>query len=289
MLSFPSKVLLYPQTLLSYEIMDKVLSLISKNLISKLVIIKLSRTLEVMDELYKELSSPWKKMIEFLEVKKELKINWEEVEKEVRAIQEWGLNFRTPENLKYFFQFKNIVEDSLEELIFSFKKEIVKKENYEEKIKIKKALIILNLAENFDFNLLEVKKSLQEIEKKYHQVFEEKIIGEDETFERLENIKELLEISFDTQELPNLNLRIFAWKLLSKYLDWDSVFPLNNILITEKSLLDEWKEKFPFEEKFLEEKIKFYSFKIPIFEILGIPEFSFSKSFSDTGVFFLSL
>ncbi|MBO8143722.1 MAG: hypothetical protein H0Z16_03945 [Thermodesulfobacterium sp.] len=284
MLNLPSKLLLYPQTFIPSEMATKIFPLVSK-----IVVIKLPRTLEIMEAIYKDFSFSWKEIVTFLELKKEIKVNWEEIEKEVRAIEEWGLNFRTPENLKYFSQFKETLEESLEEMFPSFSRKKAK-EKSEEAFKIKRALILLCLAENLDFKLSEVEKSLREIEKKYNQIFEEKIIGEDETFEKIANIKEPLQMSFYNRELPNLNLRIFAWKLIGKYLDWDSVLPLSDVLITDKNLLEEWKEKFSFEEeKSFNEEIKFYRFKTSIFEMLEISEVNFSKSSSETGVVFLNL
>ncbi|MCD6548027.1 MAG: hypothetical protein J7K10_00960 [Thermodesulfobacterium sp.] len=284
MLNLPSKLLLYPQTFFSSEMATKIFPLVSK-----IVVIKLPRTLEIMEAIYKDFSFSWKEVVTFLELKKEIKVNWEEIEKEVRAIEEWGLNFRTPENLKYFSQFKETLEESLEEMFPSFSRKKAK-EKSEEAFKIKRALILFCLAENLDFKLSEVEKSLREIEKKYNQIFEEKIIGEDETFEKIANIKEPLQMSFYNRELPNLNLRIFAWKLIGKYLDWDSVLPLSDVLITDKNLLEEWREKFSFEEeKSSDEEIKFYRFKISIFEMLEISEVNFSESSSETGVVFLNL
>ncbi|MCD6489447.1 MAG: hypothetical protein J7K20_01805 [Thermodesulfobacterium sp.] len=283
MLNLPSKLLLYPQTFIPSEIATKI-----SPLVLKIVVIKLPRTLEIMETIYKDLSFSWKEVVTFLELKKEIKVNWEKIEKEVKSIEEWGLNFRTPENLKYFSQFKETLEDSLEEVFPSFSRKRAK-EKSDEELKIKRALILLCLAENLDFKLYEVEKSLRKMDKKYNQIFEEKIIGEDETFEKITNIKEPLQMSFYNRELPNLNLRIFAWKLIGKYLDWDSVLPLNDILITDKNLLEEWKEKFSFEEeKVFNEEIKFYRFKTSIFEMLEISEVNFSESSSETGVVFLN-
>jgi hypothetical protein len=279
----PQKLLLYPQSFLSPEKVVKVLPLVSK-----IVFLKLSKTEELIENIYKDLPISWKEKIIFLEFKKEIKVDWNQLNREVDIIEEWGLNFRTPETLKYFSQFKETLEDSLESIYPSFNKK--EEKNTEEEFELKRALILLCLAEKLDFRLYDVEKSLKEMENRYHQVFEEKIIGEDETFERILDIKEPLTSYLFEEELPNLNLRIFAWKLIGKHLDWESLFPLSSLLITEEKLLENWKEKFTFEkEKSLNEEMEFYKFKASLSEILEIPENNFLKASSETGVLFLSL
>jgi len=283
MVDLPQKLLLYPQSFLSPEKVVKVLPLVSK-----IVFLKLSKTEELIENIYKDLPISWKEKITFLEFKKEIKIDWNLLNREVDVIEEWGLNFRTPETLKYFSQFKETLEDSLESIYPSFNKK--EEKNTEKEFEIKRALILLCLAEKLDFRLYEVEKSLKEMENRYNQVFEEKIIGEDETFEKILDIKEPLTSYLFEEELPNLNLRIFAWKLIGNYLDWESLYPLSNLLITEEKLLENWREKFTFEkEKFLNEEMEFYKFKASLSEILEIPENNFLKVSSETGVLFLSL
>ena len=282
MTDLPQKLLLYPQSFLSPEKVVKVFPLVSK-----IVFLKLSKTEDLIENIYKDLPIFWKEKITFLEFKKEIKIDWNQLSREVDVIEEWGLNFRTPETLKYFSQFKETLEDSLENIYPSFNK---KEEKTKEETEIKRALILLCLAEKLDYRLYEIEKSLKEMENRYNQIFEEKIIGEDETFEKILDIKEPLTNYLFEEELPNLNLRIFAWKLIGKYLDWESLYPLNDLLITEKKLLEDWKEKFIFEkEKFLNEEMEFYKFKASLSEILEIPENNFLKVSSETGVLFLSL
>jgi len=282
MTDLPQKLLLYPQSFLSPEKVVKVFPLVSK-----IVFLKLSKTEDLIENIYKDLPISWKEKITFLEFKKEIKIDWNQLSREVDVIEEWGLNFRTPETLKYFSQFKETLEDSLENIYPSFNK---KEEKTKEETEIKRALILLCLAEKLDYRLYEIEKSLKEMENRYNQIFEEKIIGEDETFEKILDIKEPLTNYLFEEELPNLNLRIFAWKLIGKYLDWESLYPLNDLLITEKKLLEDWKEKFIFEkEKFLNEEMEFYKFKASLSEILEIPENNFLKASSETGVLFLSL
>lgn len=111
--------------------------------------------------------------INFLEFREDIKIDWNEISKEIDVIEEWGLNFRTPENLKYFSQFKEILEESLES-IFPLNNPEKNKNKFYKELEIKRALIILSLAESLDFKMYEVEKSLKEMEEKYNQMFEEK-------------------------------------------------------------------------------------------------------------------
>lgn len=283
MSEIPSRLLLYPQNLLFPEKAEKIFSLVSK-----IAILKLSKTFNIMEDIYKDSPLSWKERITFLELKEEVKVNWDQIEKEVDTIEEWGLNFRTPENLKYFSQFKETLEESLEGLFPTLKKK-ENREKAEEELKIRKALILLSLAEKLDFRLYELERSLKEMEKKYNQIFEEKIIGEDKTFEKILDIKEPLSSYLSEEGLPNLNLRIFAWKIIGKYLNWKLVEPLNGLLITEKDLLEEWKEKFSFEkEKIQKEKSEIYRFKKSIFELLDISEIPSLRPYSsETVVVFL--
>ena len=283
MSAFPSELLLYPQTFLAPEKIVKIFPIISK-----IIIIKLPKTFNILENIYKELTVPWKEKINFLEFRENIRIDWDEISREIDVIEEWGLNFRTPENLKYFSQFKEILEESLEG-IFPLNNSEKNRNKFYKELEIKRALIILSLAENLDFKMYEVEKSLKEIEEKYNQMFEEKIIGEDFTFEKILKIEEPI-ISSSEEVLPNLSLRIFAWKIIGKYLNWDSIPSLNNLLITEKELLDEWKEKFTFEKINLQSKeIEFYKFKASLFKILEISEDSSTKfSSPETGIVFLN-
>ena len=283
MSAFPSELLLYPQTFLAPEKIVKIFPIISK-----IIIIKLPKTFNILENIYKELTVSWKEKINFLEFRENIRIDWNEISKEIDVIEEWGLNFRTPENLKYFSQFKEILEESLEG-IFPLNNSEKNRNKFYKELEIKRALIILSLAESLDFKMYEVEKSLKEIEEKYNQMFEEKIIGEDFTFEKILKIEEPI-ISSSEEVLPNLSLRIFAWKIIGKYLNWDSIPSLNNLLITEKELLDEWKEKFTFEKIDLQSKdIEFYKFKASLFKILEISEDSSTKfSSPETGIVFLN-
>ena len=283
MSTFPSELLLYPQTFLAPEKIVKIFPIISK-----IIIIKLPKTFNILENIYKELTVPWKEKINFLEFRENIRIDWDEISREIDVIEEWGLNFRTPENLKYFSQFKEILEESLEG-IFPLNNSEKNRNKFYKELEIKRALIILSLAESLDFKMYEVEKSLKEMEEKYSQMFEEKIIGEDFTFEKILKIEEPI-ISSSEEVLPNLSLRISAWKIIGKYLNWDSIPSLNNLLITEKELLDEWKEKFTFEKIDLQSKdIEFYKFKASLFKILEISEDSSTKfSFPETGIVFLN-
>ena len=283
MSTFPSEFLLYPQTFLAPEKIVKIFPIISK-----IIIIKLPKTFNILENIYKELTIPWKEKINFLEFRENIRIDWNEISKEIDVIEEWGLNFRTPENLKYFSQFKEILEESLEG-IFPINNSEKNRNKFYKELEIKRALIILSLAESLDFKIYEVEKSLKEMEEKYTQMFEEKIIGEDYTFEKILKIEEPI-ISSSEEVLPNLSLRISAWKIIGEYLNWDFIPSLNNLLITEKELLDEWKEKFTFEKINLQSKeIEFYKFKASLFKILEISEDSSTKfSSPETGIVFLN-
>lgn len=279
---FPSELLLYPQTFL---FPDKAKLILSQ--VSKLIFLKLPKTEEILEKVYKDLDFPWKEKIFFLEFKSDLSIDWDRILKEVISIEEWGLNFRTPENLKYFSHFREVVEDTLEEIFPTLKE----KKRYVEQVEIRRALIVLILAERLDYSLYELDKSLKDIEQQLDQIFEEKIIGEDYTFEKsLETeFEEILKISFSQEELPNLSLRISSWKILGKYINWNEWKSLNSLLITEKDIIEDWKEKFSFEkEKTPIENFEIYNFKNSIFDLLGFSEKNSLNISSETRVILLN-
>lgn len=283
MSNFPSELLLYPQTFL---FPDKAKLILPH--ISKLIFLKLPKTEEILEKIYKDLDFPWKEKISFLEFKRDLNINWDQILNEVKSIEEWGLNFRTPENLKYFSHFREAVEETLEEIFPTVKK----KKRDVEQADLKRSLIILILAERLDYSLYELDKSLEEIDQQLSQIFEEKIIGEDHTFEKTltTEFEEILKISFSQEELPNLLLRISSWKTLGNYIDWDKWKALNSLLITEREIIEDWKEKFSFEKEKVEiEKLEIYNFKKPFVDLLGFSEnFSSNIYFSETRVIFLN-
>jgi hypothetical protein len=130
------------------------------------------------------------------------------------------------------------------------------------------------LAEELDAKLWEIFASLEKVDKQYSQIFEEKIIGEDFTFEKVMDIKyPFFDPSLSFKNLSNLSSRIHAWKILVNHLDWASYRSLKSIIITDPALLGNWQEKYDFvkEKDLKEEKIEIYKFKTSLFQLLEIP------------------
>ncbi len=258
------KALLYPQTFLFPDVGRIVLPYLSS-----IIILELSSTFETWKNFYNNSTTSWREKLKFLTLKKEFSIDWKELEREKETLKEWGLNFRTPENLKYFSQFKEILEESLETLLPNIKgvKTISKQE-----IEIKRALITLLLAEDLDARLYELYLSLKEIDEKYNEILKEKIIGEDFTFQKILDIYyPVSEPYISFKNLSGLFSRINAWKTVGKYLEWEICPDLSNLLITDIELLESWKDNFEFKEENISKEIKFYKFKASLFQILEIP------------------
>ncbi len=277
---FSDKVLLYPQTFLYPSKLHKAFEYFSQIFLLKLPVSDRRFNFWERNQLLPK--------IKYLKIKKLSKKEEEVLEKEVRLLQEWGLNFRTPETLKYLMQFKKVTEDSLEEYLSIFKRNQEIDENFEEVLRIKRALIILSLAEELDFFLYEVENSLKEVEAKLSEFFQEKIIGEDETFEKILFGRHPKEEFIFSENLFNLNLRVFSWKILLPHLNWDEVpFP-KALLVTEKVLIENWQEMAgTLEEISLNSDIIFFRFNKPLKQLLDIPE-TFSFSFpNETQVFLL--
>ncbi len=273
------KVLLYPQTFLFPHLFEKVY-----DFLDFITILGLPSTLKIWETLYVDFDLPWKEKLRILSLKDDVILDWEELQKDKESLKEWGLNFRTPENLRYFSQFKEVLEDSLESLLPNIK--VVKKVSKEE-AEIKRALITLLLAEDLDMRSYELYLSLKSFNEKYEKILNEKIIGEDLTFQRIfERYSPTVEPYLSFESLSGLNSRVNAWNTITKYLKWEDFSELKEILITEKELLENWMDKFEFKEERCSEEVGLFRFKASMGELLNLPLKNFN--FQETGVIFIN-
>ncbi|QER42017.1 hypothetical protein F1847_04360 [Thermodesulfobacterium sp. TA1] len=254
--------LLYPQTFLGLEEVEKIIKLVEK-----LLVLDLSITKENWFRFIKDHQNLQQK-VQFLSFKPDLGIDLEELKKEVSSLEEWGYNFRNLENLKYFSQFKEVLEESLKEIFYSIKGDKVLEE---EKVRIKSSIINLFLAEKLDVSMYEIKKELEKLEWQYHQVFKEKVIGEDFSFKPIEDLNYLISTSLSFPEkLPNLKQRIKAWQAIGPYIDFGSHLAFNGLVINSSELLELWQEKHEHLVKNeFEDGIKLYEFKTKVDDLLG--------------------
>jgi len=224
--------ILYPQTLLLPETVEEL-----KRFVNKINVLKLPTTFQNLLSFFKDLTP-----FNFLEINgidEELE---EQIKREIKDIETWGLFFRTPETLKYFAKHREVLMESLEEIIPHLKKIEVKKEEELQKLNFKQALLILCLAESLDQKLLEVKAGLKKVESLYMKTIKEKIVGEElEDFQEFQDVMETEEITF---QLLNTSLRISAWKKLFPYIKWNSLFEDPCILVTERTILQDWLEDY---------------------------------------------
>ncbi|WP_028841638.1 hypothetical protein [Thermodesulfobacterium hveragerdense] len=256
------QVLLYPQTFLGIEQVEKVIALTER-----LLVLDLGTTKENWLKFHQE-KTDLKEKVVFLGFNPDIGIDLEEVKKEVASLEEWGANFRTPENLRYFSQFRDVFENSLEDLLSAIKGVKTLKED---NVMIKSQIISLILAEKLDVFTYEIKKDLESLELKYQEVFKEKIVGEDFSFRPLEELNRLVSSSIEAQEsLPNLERRIKAWQTLGSYIDFSHASGLDGLIITSSDLLESWQEKYTYSVKD-EGELKVYEFKITIADLLGFP------------------
>ncbi|WP_022855514.1 hypothetical protein [Thermodesulfobacterium thermophilum] len=254
------QVLLYPQTFLGVEQVEKVITLIER-----LLVLDLGTTKENWLKFYHE-KTDLKEKVVFLGFKPDLEIDLEEVKKEVAHLEEWGANFRTPENLRYFSQFRDVFENFLEDLLYAIKGV---KTLQEDKFMVKSQIITLMLAEKLDVSTYEIKVDLESLELKYQEVFKEKIVGEDFSFKPLEELNRLVLSSIEVQEsLLNLEQRIKAWQTLGPYIDFNHASGLDGLIITSSELLESWQEKHTYSVKD-EGKFQVYEFKTKIEDLLG--------------------
>lgn len=277
---FTELVLLYPQTFLFPLKLKKIFPYFSQVLLLKLPIADKRVNFWKENHLFSK--------IKYLEVKKITKEEEEILRKEIKLIQEWGLNLRTPETLKYLIQFKKVTEDPLEEYLSIIKKSKESDRTLKELNQIKYALILLSLAEELDFSLYEVETSLEEIENKLSEFFEERIIGEDLTFERLILTKNSSEEEIPSETLSNLELRTLSWKILTPHLNWKDFPFLKALLVTEEDLIENWKETYELkEETEVHPSIIFYKFDCSLNEFLNLSKEIFSFPEEETIIFFV--
>lgn len=263
--------LLYPQTFLDPKKGKKIFSYIKT-----LAVLKLPETEENWEFFYKDLTE-WREVVKFLEFKSDLKQEFDQILKEVKVIEEWGYNFRTAENLRYFSQFKELVEESLIKIIG----EIKRKENREKRyLELKQALITLVLAEKLDLRTYEIEKELGDFERRYQETFKEKVIGEDFSFRPLEEIIRLAhEPVFLFKELSGLKTRKRAWRILGDLIEFSAVEKMEGLLITSEELFEEWRESYKgIFEGMKDNDIKILKIEISLEQLLG-----FSKSLGPSG------
>ena len=195
-----------------------------------------------------------------------LKLPWEKesLKKEFLALCEWALNFRTPEVLKYYFSFKENVENFLEENFFYIPLNPSKKEDFQTE---KNALFLLGLAEKLDREIDEIIKNLKKIEKKYKEIFDEKIIGKDITFTKLEDIIFSQEPFLYFKDLFSLEKRLWAWKVLLSYINLPKI---SSILTTQEAVIEKISEKFLINLMEENEKYKVYEVSAELSEIISL-------------------
>ncbi|MCS7278598.1 MAG: hypothetical protein NZ530_00880 [Thermodesulfobacteriaceae bacterium] len=277
---FTETVLLYPQTFLFPLKLKKIFTYFSQVLLLKLPISDKRINFWKENHLFSK--------IKYLEVNKITKEEEEILRKEIKLVQEWGLNFRTPETLKYLMQFRKVTEDPLEEYLSIIKKNKESDRALEKLNQIKYALILLSLAEELDFSLYEVETSLEQVEKKLSEFFEEKVIGEDLTFERLISVKNFSEEEISSETLSNLELRILSWKILIPHLNWMDFPFLKALLITEEDLIENWKETYDLKEETpVHPSIILYRFTSSLNDFLNLSKDIFSFPEDETIIFFV--
>lgn len=228
--------LLYPQTFLDPKKGKKIFPYIKT-----LVVLKLPETKENWEFFYRDLTE-WRERVKFLEFKADLKQEVDQILKEVKVLEEWGYNFRTAENLRYFSQFKELVEESLIRIIG----EIKGKESREKRsLELKQALITLVLAEKLDLRTYEIEKEWIDFERRYQETFKEKVIGEDFSFRPLD---EMIKIAHEpislVEELPGLKARERAWRILGDSIEFSVMLKIEGLLVTSKELFEEWRENY---------------------------------------------
>ncbi len=188
----PYKVFLYPQTLF-YPI--RVLK--ADSLIESYYLLNLLETQTRIKTLFSDKISK----IHFLSLKSNL--NYSQLSQILSEIKNLGLFLRTPESLKIY----KLHQDLFEETYPLFRKinPLLSP--------IERSFILLSLAEDIDFTLLEVSLSLEKFSKTWEKIFEEKILFKDPYF-----FEEAFDLSFpeeiEKEKLWELKKRMNCLKVL---------------------------------------------------------------------------
>lgn len=253
------KVFLYPQTLFYPPHLLKV-----DPFVEKYFILNLLETEARLKSLFQDKFPK----IHLLTIKKELDIP--SLSKMYLEFKNFGLSLRTPENLKIYKLHQELFEDTYPIL------------NIREKPldSTERAFLLLSLAEDIDFTLLEVSLSLNDFTKKWEQIFQEKILFKDLYFPE----EDTLNISFleenKKEKLWEIQKRIESLKILLPHLDYPEDKP-DSLLISEEEIFDDWRDELEIrEEKILNEDILIFELKKPLNERLALPQNFFYPKFT---------
>ncbi len=208
-------ILLFPQTIPYPSFIEK-----SLKKLDKFLVLQLPLTEEKWKTGYQELLPK----VEFLKFKKD-KIRGEDfLKKHFYQLKEWALYLRDLENLKILEKYKDLWRGPEG---FNFFKEDDPLSPEE------RAILVLMLAEDIDFNMSEAEKGIQTFEKKMEELFQKGLLIE-ESFNSLKHFQE----TTLPGTLFNLSLRIKMWKILFPWIDFSFSTGVK-LLLTEK----EWGEE----------------------------------------------
>lgn len=177
-------------------------------------------------------------------------------------IKNLGLFLRTPDSLKIY----KLHQELFEETYPLFKRRERSLNSTE------RAFLLLSLAEDIDFTLLEVALSLNEFTKKWEQIFQEKILFKDLYFHEEESLNISYLEEAEKEKLWEIQKRMKSLKILLPDADFSEDKP-DTLLISEEEIFDEWGDDLEIhEEKILNEDILILELKKPLNERLDIPE-----------------
>lgn len=214
------RALLYPQNLF-YPLK----SLKAFDFVDKVFVFEFFNTSTYLQKFFPELQEK----IGYISLKENEKLNLKDLPAILTNLQLFGEYLRTPENLAYYYLHQDLFEET-----FGIK--IKERDSFEE---IKKAFLVLLLAEALDANLLEVEKAIISFEEKWDKFFQEKILFKDQVYETLAT----KEWERDMENLWNLKRRVEALRRVMPLFNWGEVSFLDTLLITEGDLLLEIKEE----------------------------------------------
>ncbi len=214
------KVFLFPQTLFYPPRLLKADPFVERYFILNLLETKTRLTSLFLDKIQK---------IHLLNLKRELDIPFlSKVKSELKNLGEF---LKTPESLKIYKLHQELFEETFP--IFKGRETPLNA--------IEKAFLLLCLAEDIDYTLLEVSLSLNDFSKKWEEIFQEKILFKDLYFPEDTSLDISTFEESAKEKLWEIQKRIKALKILLPEIDFPEEKP-DTLLISEEEIFEEWRE-----------------------------------------------
>jgi len=171
---------------------------------------------------------------------------------------------KTPESFKLYRLHQELFEETFSPL----------KESKDALTPIERAFLLLALAEEIDYTLLEVSLALSQFSQKWAKFFDEKILFKDSYLSE-EPFAFPTSEELGVEKLWEIEKRKKAWETLCAYINFleESKEKIDSLLLSERELFEDLKSEVKFvKEETLSEGLKVFEFETPVNKHLGFQE-----------------